>query len=130
MTDNRIGDGDVVLKLDDGEELILKPSWGAAQIISRQYGGVSGAVERVARMDYDVSMQVIYYGLGFMGTKKPPQNLAERIWRTGFTDASGAVSEKVIKYLQILANGGKPLPEDEAKDAGENPSISESSNSS
>jgi hypothetical protein len=129
---HRIGDGDVPLKLEDGEEMVLKPSWGAAQAISRQYGGISGAVERVVRMDIDVTVQVILLGLGYLGTRKPPTDLAERIWRTGFTDRTGAIGETTVKYLHILANGGKPLPEDgpAGSDGTENPSIRESTNSS
>lgn len=129
MVDNhRIGDGNVPFKLEDGEELILKPTWGAAQAISRQFGGISGAVERVVRMDIDVTVQVILFGLGYLGTRKPPQDLAERIWRTGFTDRSGAIGEMTIQYLHILANGGRPLPENSADMSGEagNPSTRES----
>jgi len=132
MTDNRIGDGNVTLKLEDGDELVLKPSWGAAQQISRSYNGISGAVEQVARLNMDVTVQVIIYGLGYLGTKKPPQNLSERIWKTGFTDISGSVSARVIDYLNILANGGKPLPENtgDSDERSGNPSSNESINSS
>ena len=108
------GDGNVTIILENGEELTLRPTWGAARTISRQFGGISGAVERVVRMDMDVTVQVIMCGLGYMGTRKPPQDLAERIWKTGFTDTTGAIGESTIKYLHILANGGRPLPEDAA----------------
>lgn len=130
MADNRIGDGNVPFKLEDGEELTLKPSWGAAQAISRQYGGISGAVERVVRMDMDTVVQVILFGLGYgigNSSRKPPPDLAERIWKTGFTDRTGSIGEITIKYLHILANGGKPLPEDsEGMGVEANPSMSPS----
>lgn len=128
MADNRVGDGNVALKLEDGEELILKPSWGAAQAISRNWGGISGAVERVVRMDMDVTVQVLLFGLGYnLGTRKAPADLAERIWKTGFTDTTGAIGEITVRYLHILANGGKPLPDDTGEGGAEkNPSTKES----
>lgn len=135
---HRVGDGNVTLKLDDGEELILKPSWGAASAISRQFGGISGAVERVARLDMDVTVQVIMLGLGYnIGGRKPPPDLAERIWATGFTDNSGAISEIAIKYLQVLANGGRPVADSsgtpvaaDGSGSTENPSMTGSTNAS
>lgn len=125
----RIGDGNVELELEDGDKLTLKPTWGAAQAISRNLGGISGAVERVVRLDIDATVQVIMFGLGYFGTRKPPNDLAERIWKTGFTDRSGGIAETTIKYLNILANGGKPLPEDGGSGEG-NPSMTGNTNSS
>lgn len=132
MADNRIGDGNVPLKLDGGEEVILKPSWGAAQAISRQFGGIQGAVERVVRMDMDATVQVVLFGLGYnIGTKKAPADLAERIWKTGFTDGTGSVGEKTVQYLHILANGGKSLPDEaEGVSVEANPSPNQSTNAS
>jgi hypothetical protein len=132
MTDNRVGEGNITFTLEDGEEMTLKPSWGAAQAISRQYGGVQAAVERIVRMDFDATIQVMLLGLGYFGSRKPPTDLAERIWRTGFTDRSGAIGETAIKYLHILANGGRALPDEAEGDAGGggavNPSMKEISN--
>jgi len=120
-----IGEGNVILTLEDGEELILKPTWGAAQAISRNFGGIASAVERVVRMDFDVTMQVLMFGLGYLNNKKPPPDLQERIWRSGFTDDTGAVAEKAVEYLHVLANGGKPRADKSAEPVGEgeNPSM-------
>lgn len=109
----RIGDGNVSFKLDDGEEMVMKPSWSAAQLISQRYGGISGAVEKVIRLDIDSTIQIVLLGLGYTGTRKPPSDLAERIWRSGVTDRTGAIAEACIRYLHVLANGGRPPPEDD-----------------
>lgn len=128
MAEHRIGEGDVPIKLFDGEELVMKPSWGAAQQVSTRFGGISGAVEKVIRMDIDTTIQIVLLGLGYLGNRKPPSDLAERIWRSGLTDGSGGIAEACVKYLHVLANGGRPpTPEPgEVTDDEPNPSIRQS----
>lgn len=123
MVEHQVGIGDVPLMIDD-EEFILKPSWGAAQLVSQRFGGISGAVEKVIRLDIEATVQIVMFGMGFVGTRKPPLNLAERIWRAGLTDRTGGVAEACVKYLHVLANGGRPPPEDDEAEEGaeKNPS--------
>lgn len=129
MVEHRIGEGDVPIKVGD-ENLIMKPSWGAAQQISSRFGGITGAVDKVIRLDIETITAIVTFGLGFFGTRKPPADLQERIWRTGLTDISGGIAEACVKYLHVLANGGRPPPavDGEAADTAENPSINRSIN--
>lgn len=117
VNDHRVGIGDVPIKID-GEELIMKPSWGAAQLVSQRFGGISGAVEKVIRLDIDSTVQIVMFGLGYVGTRKPPIDLAEKIWRSGLTDQSGGIAEACVKFLHVLANGGRPPPEEAAAEEG------------
>lgn len=112
MNEPKLGGGNVTIRLD-GEEVILKPSLQAAQTISRQAGGLAGAMQAVLKLDLDVVTTVVGLGLGYGGTKKPPQDLAEKIWRSGLTDASeGALASGCILFLRVLANGGQ-MPNDD-----------------
>lgn len=126
MTDKpRVGQGEVEIALLDAagnpEKLVLRPSYGAARTISAQAGGLLGAMERVARGDVDAAVQVVQLGLGYHGNARPPADLAERIWSTGFSDDSGGVLERCILFLRVLMSGGKmPAEQKAAEDGGPN----------
>ena len=63
MAKATIGAGDVTIILD-GEPVTLKPSLRAMQTISRQAGGVIGAMQGVGRFDFDTIVLVIAQGMG------------------------------------------------------------------
>lgn len=109
---NSIGLGDVPITID-GEEMVLRPSWQAAQSISRMSGGIMGAIEKVVKLDMETIIAIVQMGLGFGMGKRPPTDLAERIWRTGLTDEGGFVVERCVLYLRTLANGGRPPSADD-----------------
>jgi hypothetical protein len=98
----RLGAGDVSITLD-GEEKVLRPTLRAAQSISRQSGGIAAAIEAIGKVDFDALVSVIALGLGIQDHRET-KDLAERVWRTGMTELSGPA----IRYLAILANGGRP----------------------
>lgn len=112
-----LGAGDVPIKLlkTDGvteEELVLRPTFGAAQTLSRQHGGYMAVIEKLSRLDLDTIVMVVTLGLGYVyggggGTRKPPTDLQERIWRTGLTDDSGGLVERCITYIRSLSGGGR-----------------------
>lgn len=104
-----IGSGDVHIKLGD-EELVLKPTWIAAQTLSREFGGVLSGVERLLKVDMDAITKVITVGLGYVGSRKPPSDLSKRIWEAGVTADSGGLVGHCVTYLRVLANGGRPVP--------------------
>jgi len=97
-----IGAGNVEITLD-GDTVTLRPTLKAAQSISRQAGGIMGAVEAVSKFDLDAITSIIALGLD-----RPVKEVAEAVWRTGCSDLAPAV----IKFLGILANGGRPLDDD------------------
>jgi len=111
-TNRSVGMGDVEIILA-GEELVLKPSYRAAKTLSAKYGGLTSAIERVVRLDLDLIVDVIAIGLGYTSTKRPPEDLGQKIFETGLTDDTGLIAERCITFLRVLAAGGRPLPSDD-----------------
>lgn len=119
----RAGDGDVPVTID-GEEFVLTPNFNAAKLLSARSGGILNMVDRVVKLDVEAVLDVITLGLGYGPARRPPKDLAERIWRTGMTDSTGGLADRCIEYLHILANGGRPLardPDEEAHQDSANP---------
>jgi hypothetical protein len=110
-----IGSGDVPIKLGD-EELILKPTWLAAKTISGTAGGILGSIEKVLRVDVEEISRVVLIGLGYIGNRKPPADLMDKIWKTGYTTDGGALVERCVTYLRVLSNGGRPVEPIDAAD--------------
>lgn len=98
----RLGAGNVEIELD-GETCVLKPSLRATQGISRNFGGISEAIQSISKMDFDALVNVIALGLN-KTDKKEREEIAEQVYATGMTD----LAAPAIKYLSILANGGRP----------------------
>jgi hypothetical protein len=97
-----IGAGDVQIVLD-GEAATLKPSLRAAQTISRQAGGVVGAMQAVAKFEFDAIVLVVAQGLGKVKADEMGE-IAEQVYRTGLTD----LVPKLTEFLTNIANGGRP----------------------
>lgn len=126
MTESRIGIGDVIITLPDPEngalkEYVLRPTLNAALSISRQAGGIRGAIDAVLKMDLDVIVRTIQLGLGVQ-TARLLKDLPERVWQAGLTDDQGQLAAKCVEYLHVLANGGKPIERKEEDT--ENPPVS------
>jgi hypothetical protein len=102
----KLGGGNVIITLA-GEEKILKPTLMAAQMLSRSAGGLMGCIQEVLKLNLDTITQVISVGMGYGGGRKPPMDLASKIWETGLTDERGGLVERCVLYLRVLANGGK-----------------------
>lgn len=103
----RLGAGNVEIELD-GDTVVLRPSLRAAQAISRANGGVMEAVAKVQRFDLDTITSVIALGMGSTGTnRRELEDLAEKVYDTGVMD----LAAPVIKFLSIIANGGRPADE-------------------
>ncbi len=107
-----LGAGDVTITLA-GEEFVLKPSLHAMMTISRTTGGIRGAIDGVARMEMDIIVRVVGLGIGQQQARRFKNDLAEVIYESGLTDATGGVIAKCIEYLHVLANGGKPVNTEE-----------------
>ncbi|MDO8614619.1 MAG: hypothetical protein Q7T33_02645 [Dehalococcoidia bacterium] len=119
----QLGGGDVVVVLD-GERHVLKPSIGAFQIISRTYGGLMPAMQKVEQMDFDAIVFVIAAGLGLPPNKASA--LADKVYKTGI---GGGTPEGprvgCMQYILHLMNGGRAVTEDdevEARQDSEDPS--------
>ena len=105
-----IGAGDVEIELD-GEKAVLRPSLKAAQAISRQAGGIMGAMQALRTLDVDALTSVIALGLG-----KEAKDVAEAVYRTGVAD----LTPPATLFLTMLANGGRPA-DDAGGEGGEDP---------
>jgi hypothetical protein len=119
----RLGAGDVKIMLDDGEgtmeELILRPSYNAAKILSSQGGGIMRMMQRVVDGDLDAVVSIITLGLGYVTqTRRGPKDLPERVWRTGLSDEAGGLSERCITYLRVLMAGGR-MPQANSEEGAE-----------
>lgn len=102
-----LGAGDVPVTID-GVSMALRPTWIAAQQISRNYGGISPAIEKVVSVDFEAIVFIVGLGLGYGPDRAMPQDMPEKIWRSGATDATGRLVQQVVRYLSILSAGGKP----------------------
>lgn len=112
-----IGSGDVEIELynittEEVEKKVLKPTFLAAQTLSRKHNGGIGLVQRLSNLDLDAISSVIELGLNL--TAHGAKTLPERIYQTGTMKLSGPC----IRYVHILQNGGK-APEDNGEDEGD-----------
>ena len=126
MTENSeqptgVGSGNVTITLE-GREFVLRPSLNACLVISRQAGGIRGAIDKVLAMDLDMIVRVIQLGLGPQAARRF-KDLPEVVFRSGLTDTSSGLMAHCIEYLGVLANGGRPLVrgDEEAPDDSANP---------
>ena len=113
----KLGSGNVVVVID-GETMNLTPTYAAMVAISAR-GGLRGAMERILQLDAETIAEVLIVGLGYGSGRRPPKDLAERIWRTGYTLPSGGLADAAFNYVSILANGGRPLASDDSDDVQE-----------
>ena len=99
-----------------GNEVTLKPTLGAAITLSGGTGGLSRLNQRVADLEFSAIRSVIVAGLGGKGSK----DLDELIFKAGLLSLSGAC----ITFIHIVANGGRPLVDEEEE--GETPLVNSS----
>ncbi len=99
------GAGDVTLELGS-EHLVLRTTLAAGLAISRQSGGIRGAIDKVMALDFDTILSVIRAGVG-KDVKRYP-NLDEMVYQNGLLDTQGDVLSKLVEYLTNLARGGRP----------------------
>lgn len=105
------GAGDVTIELGN-EILVLKPTLQAGIAVSRQTGGIRGAIEKVMALDLDAIVSIIRVGIGPKEAKRLV-NLDQLIYENGFTDSQGALGAKLIEFLANIARGGKPADDED-----------------
>ncbi len=89
--------GDVEIKLN-GNVVTLRPSLAAAKRVNSS-GGFSHVVGRLQAADLDFYILVVAAGLG-----KKNSEVEMDVYKTGMP----ALGMEVVKFVNILANGGKP----------------------
>lgn len=118
------GDVEIVL-LQGGEERTHKlvPSLGACIALSRIAGGIFGAIDRCGRLDFDTIAEVVAVGMGVNPVQKE-KLVHPAIYETGLI----LLSAPCIRFLHVVANGGRP-PADE-EDGDRDPLANQSQSSS
>jgi hypothetical protein len=102
--------GDVVIELA-GEPRTLHPTLRAIQMISAQYNGLARARDALAAQDFQAATTVVRWGLNLSDNEA--KKLPDQIFATGLTSD---LLVPLIRFIGILANGGKPLPDDPVED--------------
>lgn len=103
---SRINAGDVVITLA-GDERILRPTLRAITMISSQYGGLAKARDALAAQDFQAAATVIRWGLNMPDSEA--KKLPDMLFETGL---NAELLVPLIRFIGILANGGKPMPDD------------------
>lgn len=107
MTDYVPGAGDVEIELNGNTEW-LKPSLAAALLISgSEWGDPRSLADRVLGLNIYAIRYVIAAGTG----RKPDDALLADVYATGTVVIFG----KCLRFLHIIANGGREPKEDENK---------------
>lgn len=110
MGQPEIGAGNVVVMLGE-HEVTLRPSLKAAITLSNQRGGITAMVQRCLDFEFDAIHTVVLAGLGGENSK----DLPELVYSAGLINLSAIC----IKFLHIVANGGRPLGDDDEDGEGE-----------
>ena len=107
------GAGDVILVLGD-EEITLKPTLAAGLAISRQAGGIRGAIDKVMALDLDTIVSIIRVGVGPKEMKRL-NGLEEKVYANGLMDSQGELLAKLVEFLGNIARGGRPADEEDGE---------------
>lgn len=108
MSESQVGVGDVRITLD-GQERVLRPTLHATMTVSKLSNGIVGAIQKVSTFDFDTIVQVVILGLGLSNNAREAREIPDKVYKTGMMD----LTPQVVRYLTILANGGRPPPEEE-----------------
>jgi hypothetical protein len=91
----------------DGDELHLIPSPDAIIFLSGKYDGFQPLLGALQRLNIQAAIDVVTSGLGVEG--KAAKNVAGQVVSAGPIE----LMPKLVEFVMILANGGKPLKEQE-----------------
>jgi hypothetical protein len=109
---SKINAGEMPVIFGD-EELILKPTLRAMTAINRQYGGLAKARQELVAENFDAIVFVLRHGLNL--SDKDARGLPDRVYENGIT---AELLIPLIKYVAVLGNGGKPLPDEPGNELG------------
>lgn len=122
---SKLNAGEVLVKIYNEEtgftkEIVLKPTMRCAQMISRNFGGFGPARTALASEVMEAALYVLRIGSGF--SDKDTKDWDKLIYENGM---NADLLVPLIKYVGVLANGGKPLPDDPDTAGNENENESE-----
>lgn len=104
MTASTTGEIEITL---DGTVVTMRSSLAAAKRVNAA-GGFSNVINRIQAADLEFYILVVAAGLG-----KKAAEVEEAVYKTGLP----ALGADVVKFVNYLANGGKPYIEPGASDA-------------
>lgn len=107
---SKIDEGIVRLSLG-GEEVELLPTLKAIKRISAAFGGITNALAKIQALDFEAYVTVIKHGA------LADDALAKRLDELVFATRPVRLMPDLVRYLMILANGGRPLSDDDAASA-------------
>ena len=111
MANPSLGAGDIEVNIL-GEERKLVPSLRAAKVISKDFGGGLGAINRISQFDLDAITRIISVGLGLTANGEKQfangEGLEEAVYKTGVME----LAAPCIRYIHVILNGGKPPSEE------------------
>jgi len=81
-----------------GKDLVLRSSLRAARAVSAGQDGFVGALQRVARYDFDAFASIIAVGIG-----KEASEVEDAVYETGLP----SLIDPVSKYVGYLMRGGR-----------------------
>lgn len=105
--------GEVPVMLGDAE-LVLKPTLRATATISRQFGGLAKARAELVAESFDAAVFVLRAGTNM--ADREARDLPDRVYANGLT---ADLLVGLIRYVAVLGNGGKPLPDEPTEVAGD-----------
>lgn len=80
------------------EEVFLVPSLKATKAISRHFGGLIPALDRIDKLDLEAAATIVAEGTG-----RAADQVIAGVFETGFDELGAPLS----RFLEALANGGK-----------------------
>ncbi len=100
-------EGEVEIGID-GESVTLRPSLGAAMALNQEFGSFGGLLSELEAYNLGAAIKVVKRAGEFHDE--------ERIFKTGLVE----ITPSLIRFVIMLANGGKPLAES-GEDQGDGP---------
>ena len=91
-------EGEVEIGID-GESVTLRPSLGAAMALNQEFGSFGGLLSELEAYNLGAAIKVVKRAGEFHDE--------ERIFKTGLVE----ITPSLIRFVIMLANGGKPLAE-------------------
>ena len=102
----KINSGEVPVVFN-GEDLVLKPTLRAATTISRQFDGFANARAKLLAEQLDAVVFILRLGLNL--SDRDARDLPDKVYENGIT---AELLIPLIKYVAVLGNGGRPLPDE------------------
>lgn len=102
----------------DGEELTLIPSPDAIISLSAKYDGIAPLINALGRLSLQAAVDTVVAGMGWEG--RAARDAQSMVARSSIVE----IAPKLTEFAMILANGGRPLREDDAEKEKADPSRS------